>query len=543
MEKKYINQNRYKKIARNERKKRTEARGKKKRVISDIPINNKRIPNTEKKSNHNKSENKKILFIIYFFLIVAIAAISRLIFKDKSSPFIPNIFKGKEINNQEMVIAVINQQLDGNYIDNVVIKELDSYAYPMLLVINNQYDIEYKLIESIDKLSNKEYVLNVNNNYKITATEIKEMLEEYRTESSIYHTSLKNIDTIEILDKESIKINLKKSDNYFIYNLELPIYTTKDNNKLNYRIITKEKNKRIYLRNDDADQTLINKVTVINLKNLDEAITKYKNKEVDVFFANSKRVMQLLGKYEYNISSYRDGKTLFLLGNLDSLIYSIEEVRKAISYGINRENILNNVFSYNVGFIDIPYIYSTVEYQYDIYAANNLLLSKGFKKKKNIYVNKTNKQNTALDMQLLVNKNDDEKIKVAEYIKQDLKEVGMNIDIVKLTKKSLENKITKGNYHLVLADIYINTNPDISFIHDIIKINESLKGKVLFDNEINLINLKDSINNIIKDANNKNIYYGIKADNTYMIYSKELSDISNIEYMNLFGSIMKSVDK
>ena len=39
-----------------------------------------------------------------------------------------------------------------------------------------------------------------------------------------------------------------------------------------------------------------------------------------MFTASSDSIMQLIGKREYNVKKYRDGETVFLLGNKDSAL-------------------------------------------------------------------------------------------------------------------------------------------------------------------------------------------------------------------------------
>lgn len=542
MEKRYINQNRYKTVARSERKKRTVARTKNKKEIKKVPIKNNRIPkskNEVKRNDNSRLYEKFARVFICSFLILIIACISRLILKDESSPFIPNIFVKKDVNDQSITIGIEEEDLSTQYINNIVLKELDSYAYPMLLKIDNNYTIEYGVIKSIDKVSNKEYTLHIDERYGINAENIKQTLEEYETKENIYYSNVENISSISAIDNNTLKIYLKQDDNCYIYNLCLPIYTINNGYNLNYKLVSKSKDKREYVRIEQAETSLVNKVTVVRVSSLDDAVQKYKDGKIDVFFANSKRAIQLLGKYEYNISSYRNGKTLFLLGNPNSELYNIAEVRKAIAYGIDREEIINNVFEYSAELIDLPYIYNKSSYQYDIYAADNLLLSNGFKKKSGVYSKILNGKSITLYLDLLVNKKDKEKIKVAEYIKKDLKKIGIGINIEELSSYSLKNKVNSGNYDLVLADVYINSNPDISFLKKQTYIASSLQEKLNMLNDLDITKIDEKVNDIAKELYNQNIYYGIKSDNIYMIYSKSLSDISDPEYMNLFGSIMK----
>ena len=86
-----------------------------------------------------------------------------------------------------------------------------------------------------------------------------------------------------------------------------------------------------------------------------------------------------------------------------------EEIRKVIAYSIDRDGIAKNTLNMTADIIDLPYIYDTVKYKYDIYAAENLLLSNGYKKVNKVY-SKAGKQ---IELKLIVNKDDSEKINIA----------------------------------------------------------------------------------------------------------------------------------
>ena len=50
-----------------------------------------------------KRKNKKLRrIILYIFLLLVIAIVSRIMFKEESEPFIPDIFEEKIVNNQEI---------------------------------------------------------------------------------------------------------------------------------------------------------------------------------------------------------------------------------------------------------------------------------------------------------------------------------------------------------------------------------------------------------------------------------------------------------
>lgn len=540
MEKKYINENRYKKVARSDRRKRTIARTKKSKSIKKVPIANNRMPeNTKKvvtKKVTKKRKNRKLRRIIFYILVLCIIAIiSRFIFKEESEPFIPDIFEEEVINTQEITIGLVEQDISSKYINNVIIQELDKYVYPTLIDITEEYAIEYKLLDNIEKISNKEYMLYINKNYGISAASIKKQIEEYSSEDNMYYPNVQNIQSVEEIDSSTLKITLNKEDEYFVYLLNLPIYSLGNGYNKDYELSKTNKNKRVYTRKEDANEELIYKITVVTVNSLDDAVEKYKQGKIDMFFANSDRAVDLLGKYEYNVSTYRSGNSLFLLFNNESELIKRQEVRNAICYGIDRDNIIKDIYKHNVELIDLPYIYDEVKYKYDYIAAENAILSNGYIKINKSYTKKEDGKNITLSLRLLVNKKDDVKIKVANRIKNDLEKIGITINIQKLDKEDINKKIQKNDYDLVLADVTLNENPNINFLNNHLYVTD--KGKELNQK------IESNIDNNILDEFRQNLsnefsFLGIKADNIYVIYNKDIKDISNIKYMNIVHSLM-----
>lgn len=537
MEKKYISENRYKKVARSDRRKRTIARNKKSKSIKKVPVANNRMPeNTKKvvtKKVVKKRKNKKLRrIILYIFLLLVIAIVSRLIFKEDNEPFIPEIFEEKIVNNQEITVGVVEEDISGKYINNVVIQELDRYVYPTLIDITDNYDIQYNLLDSVEKISNTEYILHINESYGINAANVKTELEKYmNNKENMYYSNVQNIQKVEKINAKALRVILKSEDIYFVYSLSFPIYTAVNGDYT----LKATKEKRIYTRKEEANSELINKVTVITVNSLDDAVEKYKSGKIDMFFSNSDRAIDLLGKYEYNISSYRDGNSVFLLGNNESELIKRQEVRNAICYGIDRDGILKEVFKHNAELIDLPYIYDEVKYKYDYIAAENALLSNEYIKINKSYTKKEDGKRITLSLNLLVNKEDEIKIKIAKRIKSDLEKIGITINIHKLSNKDLINAIKEKDYDLVLADVTLNINPSIIFLNNHLVIGEKLSN--IMSKMQNGVD-KDILGEYNQILSEEFQFVGIEADNIYVIYNKEIENISNIKYMNIFNNLM-----
>lgn len=542
MEKKYINESMYKKKT---SRKRRDGRTVRNNLNSKTNNTKKVVKNVKKPSklktkNKNKNKNSKTQnIVICIILLIIIAVISRAILKDENEPFIPFFFMS-ESNKEVIKIGVITEDnlLDGNT-KNTIVNELNKYSKDMLLEVNEDYSITYKCVSNVTKVSNSEYAIKINSASTVTADNIKQQLENYRNNnSSVYYDKLKDIDSIQIVDDNTLNIKLKTDNAYFIYNLDICLTTSKD--CVNYVLDEMSNaNRLIFNRYKDANKELPLKIIVIKYKNMYAAVEAYKSKEIKMFVTNAENVQNILGRYEYNILTYRNGQNIFLFGNKDSELYQKEEVRKAIAYSIDRGDIITNVLKSKGTTIDLPYIYDKVKYKYDVYAAENLLLTNGYKKDNNkVYYKTENGRKVTLELELIVNKDDQVKVDTANKIKNNLNAIGIKINVEKLTDSKMQNRIKNGNYDLMLANINLNNSPDIAFVYDnlfitenISKASSNVKNSAIQELSNNIMLLQDALSQDISCI-------GIVSDVSYLIYSKDIMNIENISYMNIFKELL-----
>lgn len=545
MEKKYLNESRYKKGA-----------GRKRRTSSTVR-NNLVIKNTTKKTSEHKQinvkklkpknnktrkivkENKAANIITCIILLVVIAIISRAILKEESESFIPLPFF-EQANDQVITIGVItNDSLIDINSNNLLLNELNKYSKDMLLEINEDYSITYKCISNIKKISNKEYILTKNAESNITTSQIKQELDTYRNnKKSVYYNKLKNIDSIQVIDENNLTIKLKTDSPYFIYNLDICLENAKG--VTNYvKQQESSEGKLILLRHKNASKDLPYKVVVIKFKDVYAAAQAYKNKEINMFVTNAENVANILGKYEYNLKSYRNGETVFLFTNPKSSMIVKDELRKAVAYSIDRGGIITDVLKSKGDKIDLPYIYDEVKYKYDVYAAENLLLTNGYKKSNKVYYKIENGKKIVLELDLIVNKQDKIKVNIAKRIKNNLSSIGIKVNVEKLTKEKMQQRIKKGDYDLALASVNINNVPDISFLNNNMYITQAANQA---QDKIEALDIQQIGNGIteFKDALSECVAtIGIYSDVSYLIYSKDIIGIDNISYMNLLKGILK----
>lgn len=437
MEKKYISSNRYKKIVRDKNRKRGNNNlNKKKSDEKNIQFMNK------KKLGKKKTKLLKRIFLICLIIsLIVILVVLRFKLKAPNESFF-DIFglKIEDENIEKINIGLIdNIDIQDENTKNVILTELNLYTGGALLKIDSNYNINYDLLSRVDKVSNSEYILNISKENGLTATVLIARISSFNVTYSKYYSNVKNISSMEVIDEKTLKVVLDKDMPLFIYNLQLPIYNinggmySKNTIKNTQDLIT-----YISKKNANIPKT----INVYKVENDEKAVENFKNDKINLFITNNFHIGDLLGKYEYDIHSYKTGEVLMLFGNKNSKLFSKKEIRQAIVYSIDRDKIKREIYFNSGAIIDIPFIYSNVKYKYDIYSASNILLTNGYNLNSGIFQKTENGEMIKLNLKLIVNKQDETKIKVASYIKQDLKSVGINVDIVTLNESNLNKAIT-----------------------------------------------------------------------------------------------------
>jgi ABC-type oligopeptide transport system substrate-binding subunit len=120
-----------------------------------------------------------------------------------------------------------------------------------------------------------------------------------------------------------------------------------------------------------------------------------------------------------------------------------------------------------------------------------------------------------------------------------LENVGIKINIYKLKESDLSKKIESGEYDLVLTNVYINDNPNISYLNNFININNEINNAIMKVNESSIDELSNNIKNLQNTISSEIACIGIVARNTNVVYQKYITGFDEISYMNVFRDIDK----
>lgn len=562
-----INSHRYKKTTRkkaNENKERIKAnqkykkeklknlKEKRKNEVKDsyIKLNNNFNSNYNTNLNNNTNKNKKktrkhnfpgLLKIIGLVACIAlIAIISRIIVKKENEPVVQADFNTEKKVSlvQDYNFKIGMSKLDStNYLSskNIILNELVSSLSNKLISINKDYSINYIVAKSIKKVSNKQYLIELNPDYNVKVEDIKNTVNEIKSagDKNIYYECINNIWSIDEQGKNEFSITLKQDNPYFVYNLTFPIVNTGNN----YPYDIKNEGESSVLFTRKKSNSTLSTIQFTGYSDIDNLIEDFKNGKIDMFTASSDSIMQLIGKYEYNVKKYRDGQNIFLLGNKDSKVFSQKEVRQALLYSLNREEIVKKINSTFSEVIDIPYIYSSIRYKYDIVGAKNILIQYGWKNEKGMNKKTVGEEELTLELTLLVNEKDNTKVKIADMIKDMAENVGIRINIKKAKDAKLTELIKNKSYDIILADVYVNDKPDITYLEEYININDKVNSALNIVKQNSIEDLPKNIATLQDVISDEIACIGILARNTNVVYQKNINGFEDINYMKVFYNL------
>ena len=548
-----MNSHKYKKITRNDKAKKDKKSikniksGKYKKGTYSTFNNNSNIDKV-KKAKHKKRRKNSIFLILLkavscILIIVAIGYLSKYIVNLENNPLL-SVFKNNDkdiklVANYDFKIGINN--LDNK--NNILINELYKYSYRTLITIDEEYKITYNIASKITKIDDTTYEMEIKDTSNVS--DVIYTIEKLKANNNNrYYKSLSNISSITLKDTNTIKIVLNTSNPYIIYSLNFKIEQKEVNaqkinhntNMLNFLDIPKDIS---FARNDEVTRDIVKSLSFTDYADSDNLVSDFRNNSIDMFLTSSEEDMRLIGKHEYSVKKYRDGETYFLLGNKSSKLFALKEVRKAIAYSINRNEIIKQISPNFTEVIDIPYIYSQIGYKYDIYGAENALIAESWNKYSGIYNKKINGVSTNLELKILVNSEDSVKINIAESIKQMLGNTGIRLNIERLKNSEIIEKMKTGDYDLTLTTVYINDNPDITYLNEYININESTNQAISKLSTSSVDELSANIQNLQNVISSEIACIGIAAKNTNIVYQKYITGFDGITYMNVFKNIDK----
>ncbi len=423
---------------------------------------------------------------------------------------------------------------------NLIVNDLyKKTSYSLIKVINN-YDIKYELAKSIFKVSNSEYIITLNNEYDLDIDDIRYSIDKILSsgENNMYYSRLNIINSIESTEnKDEIRITLKEENPYFVYYLDFPVTDNDEKIKPEFEYLAQD-NSILFQKNEKSSNKYLNSILIKSYNGINESVEAFVNDDIDVFFATSNNDMQLIGQKDYSVKKYKDGETLFIFGNKTSNTFSRKELRTALMYSLNRDEIVKTSDNNFIEIIDLPFMYSSIKYKYDLVGAKNIMISNGWNQNSvGIYEKVENGNYITATLRLLVNSQDENKLNIANNIKNMAYNAGINIEIIALTSEEIQQRVDSLDYDIVLATIYLNETPDIRFLRNYLDINDATAQAFTQVEQSSIENLPQNIQNLEYVLSDEVACIGIYARNINLVYQKYIYGFDELNYMSIFSNL------
>ena len=423
---------------------------------------------------------------------------------------------------------------------NLIVNDLyKKTSYSLIKVINN-YDIKYELAKSIFKVSNSEYIITLNNEYDLDIDDIRYSIDKILSsgENNMYYSRLNIINSIESTEnKDEIRITLKEENPYFVYYLDFPVTDNDEKIKPEFEYLAQD-NSILFQKNEKSSNKYLNSILIKSYNGINESVEAFVNDDIDVFFATSNNDMQLIGQKDYSVKKYKDGETLFIFGNKTSNTFSRKELRTALMYSLNRDEIVKTSDNNFIEIIDLPFMYSSIKYKYDLVGAKNIMISNGWNQNSvGIYEKVENGNYITATLRLLVNSQDENKLNIANNIKNMAYNAGINIEIIALTSEEIQQRVDSLDYDIVLATIYLNETPDIRFLRNYLDINDATAQAFTQVEQSSIENLPQNIQNLEYVLSDEVACIGIYARNINLVYQKYIYGFDELKYMSIFSNL------
>lgn len=388
--------------------------------------------------------------------------------------------------------------------------------------------------------------------------------------NSVYSYNVNKIIAVEKIDEYTLKLEIENEELFFEYNLIFPIMSSKYYSDYG-EFISETKNRTpvgtgmFYISDTDEYTIALKKNTNwwnsakgatklqnINLNlydSMSSMFTDFKNSKLDVFTTSNLNIEDYIGESGYLKSEYINRNYIYMALNCNSQFLNDVGVRKAIRLAVNKKDIIDSIFrgkykesSFPLDFGSFAFSRENSIYEFNQDKAQDELINCGWSYEKDFWRKNEENKSLKMELKLVVNEQNNKNVEIGEKVVEQLKNIGMNIQLRKLSEKDYRKCIEKKDYDILLIQRNFGYSPDVSYYYEEgneanyqnDKMNELLNE---FKYLSNYEDIKNNCTQIIKIDNEDCPYIGLFYDINTMVYSKDLKGKVSPTSYNLFYNI------
>ena len=520
-----------------------------------------------------KSGNKNLFKYIFAVVFVAliIGSIYIVYYSNNKSDEIESEEDSIEVQNtnisvvEQLKLGISNfDTMNPLLTHNREIIYFDKLIFEPLVNITSDYKAELCLAKSIEKTSDTTYLIKLNTDIKwqdgstLISKDVDFTIRKLKEIDSIYSSNVEYIQGIVTPDSETVELTLSREVNFFEYNLSFPIlssgyYANEDfenSNKIPigtgmYKIASIDDDNILLIRNDrwrklKTDTPTTQSISIHKYSAIGEIFNGFKMGNIDLVNTYMSNYTDYVGIMGYNKIEYKGKNFDFISLNCEDGILSDVGVRKAISYGINKYDLVANVFENSKMVSNNVLDYGSFLFNGEGVATGNqdearkCLEEAGWIYSNNRWQKNLNGYVRKLNLNLVVDETNQERLSAAENIKNQLEKIGIIINVVKVNDEKYYEYLNNKNYQMILTGISDSINPNLDYFFGEGNLanynNDSVKE--------NLNNL-DSFGDIQKVTNEDCPYIGLYRNKGIMLLNANVGGEFNLNNFNVYSSFNK----
>lgn len=204
----------------------------------------------------------------------------------------------------------------------------------------------------------------------------------------------------------------------------------------------------------------IDTITIRIYGTIGELYNAYKLGGLDMITSHTSNIEESIGTIGSDLQGIKGRNFDYLVLNTTSNFLSHKEVRHAINYAINKEEIINTVYGGKKIQADYPleygsYLYEKSNaYEYNPEKAKKTLEAGGWSFMWGSWQKKQDYNTLRLRVNILVQSSNENRVKVAEVIKKNLEEIGIQVSIISARDWTYENNLKNRNYDILITRSY-----------------------------------------------------------------------------------------
>jgi len=318
---------------------------------------------------------------------------------------------------------------------------------------------------------------------KFTADDVVFTLNKVKElgESSYFAYNVANIENVRKISDYEVSIKLNKADNFIMNKMNFPILSKNYYSNKSLEHVKNYIGTGAYKQVEVTDSNMKLKAfdnyhfeVTGNIKNIDVKITAknrpgfelLKVEEIDIADTDTK--VGAYGRSAYNNEKYVTSIFEGIIFNSNNEALKDSNVRQAILLGINRDAIIENYLGgYGIS-VDLPinpnsYLFNKElsKSSFNPERAQDILTNNGWKE--NAALGFRNNAALKLQFNLLVNSDNENAEAKAKFIKDNLRNIGVEINVVAKNSTLYNTAIAEKDYDLALTDWAISEYPEFLY--------------------------------------------------------------------------------